>query len=167
MDSNGDGIPDQAWRAYGLDPLTNPNGDADGDGILNKTEFKYRHGPVAPRRAMAPPTWIATSTSDGLRNGIEAKAGTDLDNPDSNDDGQGDAADDADQDGLSNAAEQAIGTDPTLVDSDGNGIADGAEDFDGDGLSTLLEVRWATTRSSATPTATPSATATTTATATA
>jgi hypothetical protein len=123
-DSDGDGIPDQAWRAYGMDPHTNPNGDDDGDGILNKDELTLRTTPNSQVTNGQHDTdqLARDSDGDGIRNGIEVKNGTDpFDNDsdgdtvldgDTNGDGSVDELDDFDGDGFSNGDEATAGTNP-------------------------------------------------------
>ncbi|MCP3962159.1 MAG: hypothetical protein GY719_30315 [bacterium] len=103
---------------------------------------------------------------DGLANRDEPANGTDVDDPDSDDDGMldgfevrfgldpldpTDAALDADGDGLSNLEEQTAATDPINADSDDDDLSDGDEvnlhgsdpnrrDTDGDGLDDGEEV---------------------------
>ena len=67
--------------------------------------------------------------NDGISNIDEFNMGTDLNNPDS------------DNDGLNDYIEKFIlKTDPLKMDSDNNGIPDGNEDYDGDGFSNLDEI---------------------------
>ncbi len=99
--------------------------------------------------------------ADGLTGSEEAAAGTDPQDPDTDDDGlldgfevdngldpliPGDENGDLDSDGLTNFEEQTIGTDPAVADTDGDGLSDGDEvnvhgtdpldpDSEGDGLS--------------------------------
>jgi hypothetical protein len=125
VDSDGDGILDQNWRAYNMDPRTNPYGDDDNDGVLNKDELTLR---TAPNSATTyngehdSEQLKKDSDGDGLRNGVEIKNGTkpfeqDSNNNglldgDTNGDGVVDDNDDFDGDGHSNGTEAAAGTDP-------------------------------------------------------
>jgi hypothetical protein len=124
IDSDGDGILDQAWRAYGMDPHTNPLGDDDGDGILNRDELELRTTPnnATTNGQHDSEQLEVDSDGDGLRNGVEIKNGSEPFVPDSDGDGvvdgdtNGDHVvddnDDFDGDGHSNGAEAAAGTDP-------------------------------------------------------
>ena len=98
---------------------------------------------------------------DGLTNAEEQNAGTDMNNPDTDNDGlpdgwevayglnpnwAGDANADPDGDGLTNSQEYAAGTNPNSADTDGDGTNDAqdafpndpndgsASDSDGDGI---------------------------------
>ncbi len=103
----------------------------------------------------------ADEDGDGLPNAAEIAAGTDLRDPDSDDDGLSDGDEvnvhatnplsaDTDGDGLDDAPEIARGTDPKDADTDDDGLDDGTEvarttdpknaDTDGDGASDGLEV---------------------------
>lgn len=75
---------------------------------------------------------------DGLTNAQEREAGTDPNDPDSDDDGLDDREEvriygtdprrvDTDYDGLSDGAEVELGTRPVAPDTDGDGLLDGAE----------------------------------------
>jgi len=92
---------------------------------------------------------------DLLGSRYEQRAGTDPQDPDTDDDGTLDGMENPDDDGLTNAAEQRAGTDPTSRDTDGDGIPDAVEvrvgeldatepnedtDVDGDGLTATEEV---------------------------
>ena len=74
------------------------------------------------------------SDGDGLRDSFEKRYGlTSASDPDSDDDGVVDSAEDHDNDRLSDRGEQRFGTDPRRRDSDGDGTLDGREDADNDG----------------------------------
>ena len=77
---------------------------------------------------------------DGVADDLEVLAGTDPDDPDSDNDGTSDGAEDRDGDRLPDAVELVLGTDPAVRDSDGDGIQDGNEDADGDGFLNAFEV---------------------------
>ena len=106
------------------------------------------------------------SDLDGLRDLVEAMAGTGWASPDTNADGVPTApttgtATASPQDG------QLAGTDPGAKDSNRDGVPDNEDDNDADGLSNATEQVIASNPGTGTPTATASQTATTTATATA
>src|SRR5215208_1499372 len=130
-DANGDKIPDQRWRAYGMDPLTSGAVDSDGDGIKNEDELQIRTAPNSSHTNAGVSDGDLDFDGDGLTNKTEQDAGTALDNPDSNGDGVGDAQDDGDGDGLTNKTEQEVGSNPAVGDSNGDGVADGDDDADG------------------------------------
>lgn len=67
LDANADGLPDQWAALYGI---TNPTGDADGDGLLNLREFTNGANPLH-----------ADSDGDGFYDGEEAERGTDICGP--------------------------------------------------------------------------------------
>lgn len=84
---------------------------------------------------------------DGLTNAEEQAAGTDMNNPDTDNDGlpdgwevtyglnpnsASDANADPDGDGLTNSQEYASGTNPNSADTDGDGVADGSDPFPND-----------------------------------
>ena len=135
IDSNDDGIPDQAWEAYGLDPFTDPTATPTATGSPTRTSCEINTDPNRPVDKAGVPDADLDFDNDGLRNGIEAKAGTKPYSADSNDDGVADGADDADGDGLTNQTEQDAGTAVDSQDTDGDGTGDGQGDSDGDGLS--------------------------------
>jgi Bacterial TSP3 repeat len=138
-DSNGDGVPDQAWQVYRMDPLTDPRGDADGDGIPNADEFAIDTAPNATHSNAGASDRNGDFDGDGLRNGLEARAGTRPQSADSDGDGLNDGDTDLDGDGLTNETEQHAGTDSANPDSNGDGIDDSEADTDGDGLSNETE----------------------------
>ncbi len=155
LDSDGDGVSDQAELAQGTSPVrwdsdfdglgdgeeiaagTDPlNADSDGDGMPDGWE--RTHG-FNPRNAADA---AGDADGDGLTNGGESQAGTDPRNVDSDGDGMPDgweadagldplrsedAAFDADADGLPNGDEFENQTDPNRSDSDGDGMPDGYE----------------------------------------
>src|SRR5215218_297124 len=137
-DSDGDGIPDQSFVAYGL-PVNQPGRDDDHDGITNGDEIRIHTAPTTSETSPGVADGSLDSDGDGLRNGVESKAGTKPYSTDSNHDGVGDGADDADGDGLTNQTEQNAGTDVANADSDGDGVDDGQQDSDGDGLTNQTE----------------------------
>lgn len=85
------------------------NLDADGSGIPDWYEMKYRLQPASPA--------LTATDSDGdeLTNFQEFLYGSDPHHPDT------------DGDGLTDAQEIALGTDPLNADTDGDGLSDGAE----------------------------------------
>jgi hypothetical protein len=94
-------------------------GDHDADGVIDVTELRFGASPL-----------IADSDGDGLTDKTEIEqlaTFTRPNDPDSDDDGTGDGAEDADGDGLTNLREQELGTRLTDPDTDGDGLADGAE----------------------------------------
>ncbi len=109
VDSDGDGIPDQAELRLGF---LNPNNgadadeDEDGDGLSNGDEYRQR-----TRLA------VADTDGDGVSDGDEVN-GDPATNP---------LRADTDGDTLSDGQEAALGTNPLLADSDGDGVTDAAE----------------------------------------
>ncbi len=157
-DTDTDGLPD--WIE--ITGISDPSGDADGDGLSNLAEYQT-HGTSL---------LIADTDGDGLSDGTEVLThGTNPLSTDSDSDGMADgweitfglnpladdAASDFDGDGLTNLWEFTNGFNPadpsdSLTDSNQNGIADRWEithfgalgvdpsaDPDKDGLSNLLE----------------------------
>src|SRR5829696_6860204 len=133
-DADEDGIPDQHWRAYEMDPLTSGELDLDRDGIKNGDELRIRTAPNSSHTNAGVSDGDLDFDRDGLRNGIEARAGTKPWSADSNNDGTIDSKDDFDGDGLTNKTEQEVGSNPAVRDSNGDGVADGDDDTDGDGV---------------------------------
>ena len=130
---DGDGLPDQyEISVTGTDP-TDPdsssnftdadesdNGvfdskeDYDSDGIRTLEEVDYGTNPI-----------VADTDGDNLSDLDEIQiTATDPTNPDSNQNGVLDGADDPDGDGLSNVKELEVGTDPNLADSDSDALND-------------------------------------------
>ncbi|WP_229074822.1 hypothetical protein [Actinoplanes sp. DH11] len=94
-------------------------GDKDADGVVDVTELRFGSSPL-----------IADSDGDQLTDLTEIEqlaTFTRPNDPDSDDDGTNDGAQDTDGDGLSNLREQELGTRLTDPDTDGDGLADGAE----------------------------------------
>ncbi len=109
-DTDGDGLLDGWEVKYNLDPLSaeginGRNGDGDGDGIINFTEYYRNTNPNS-----------ADTDNDGLTDGEEIDEGTMPDKSDTDDDGL------SDYDELMN-----VKTDPLNKDSDGDGLGDGWE----------------------------------------
>ncbi|MEX2475924.1 hypothetical protein [Marinobacter sp.] len=99
-DSDGDGLPDEWERRYGLDPNdpSDASGDLDNDGLSNRDEFVSQTNPTE-----------ADTDSDGMPDGYEVDYGLD---PSGNDrDG------DDDGDGLTNYQEYLADSDPGDRDS--------------------------------------------------
>ena len=139
-DTDGDGIPDQRWQAYGLPADTRASADQDGDGIINADELDIKTAPNTRYTTAGIADAELDADGDGLRNGLEAGAGTKPSSDDSDADGVTDGQADADGDGLTNQTEQAVGTNLALGDSDGDGVSDAATDSDGDGYGNAVEV---------------------------
>lgn len=155
QDTDGDGIPDDWEVFHGLNPASpvDQNGDPDGDGIGNLTEFRYRTDPSMVTVLDASGHWIhlrpgIDTDGDGLPDVWEWKH--ELVYNDATD-GNGDADDDK----LSNLQEFRLGTNPKSAHSDGDGVPDGVEvlttftnplsaiDGDLDGMADDWEKWWA------------------------
>jgi len=151
-DTDSDGLDDAEEVSLGSNPILgdtdndglldgsepNPQGDADGDGVINLLD--------------------ADSDNDGLPDGVEILIGLNPLRTDSNGNGIPDGSEDNDSDGLPNGEEVLENTDPNNPDTDGDGILDGEEviagadgfitdplraDSDGDGMSDGYEARFA------------------------
>ncbi|MGB7874521.1 MAG: hypothetical protein WBL25_09065 [Anaerolineales bacterium] len=142
-DSDGDGLPDDWERKYGLNPLLGiglegPNGDRDGDSLNNKEECESGTDPNSMDTDVdgLPDKWELDNKLDPLNNnGAEGAVG------------------DPDGDGLNNWQEHERGTKPNKEDSDGDTLNDNDEiavhhtnptvsDSDGDGLPDGWEVEY-------------------------
>jgi alpha-tubulin suppressor-like RCC1 family protein len=140
-DSDGDGLPDDYERAFGLDPGDpgDAGRDEDRDGLTALEEFELGTSPLdadtdgdgltdLEERKSGTPAVIADGDRDGLDDGQELRLGTDP------------FVNDSDGDGLPDGTETALLLNPLLPDSDGDGVLDGDLDSDGDGLSNIDEV---------------------------
>ncbi len=135
VDTDGDGISDDAEAAAGTDPLS---ADTDGDGLADGVEV-YGGDPASPLSRVTDPL-AADTDGDGLDDGVEDKNHDGLCDP-----GETDAADpDTDGDGLDDGLERTAlypgpacadgHADPLEADSDGDGVVDGDEDKNHDGV---------------------------------
>ena len=140
-----DGLTNDDEAILGTDP-NNP--DTDGDALQDGEEIAFGTNPLDPCDPTIGAVGTADCDGDNLDNDGEALAGTDNNNPDTDDDGfiDGDevlngsdpldscspnvsavGVNDCDNDGLTNDEETFNGTDPANPDTDGDGINDGAE----------------------------------------
>jgi hypothetical protein len=125
VDSDGDGLSDNAEAGLGTNPLSK---DSDGDGLEDGYEVQWGLQPTE-----------ADTDGDGLDDGDEVDVwGTNPLEGDTDEDGLGDGEEvnvwgtnptkpDSDDDGLSDPDELDIGFDPKNPDSDGDGNLDGIE----------------------------------------
>jgi cell wall-associated NlpC family hydrolase len=121
VDSDGDGLVDDAERQIGSDPL---NRDSDGDGSSDGYEQLVSH---------TSPTSIDTD-GDLIPDAVELVQGSDPNDPDSDRDGRldgGDTSPDTDGDGLSDLLEEILGTRKDSIDTDGDGGTDFLEHVSG------------------------------------
>jgi len=142
-DSDGDSLPDDWERKFGLNPLLGtgmdgPNSDRDGDSLSNKEEYEKGTDPtmVDTDEDSLPDKWELDNKLNPL-----------------NSNGDDGAVGDPDGDGLNNRQEYELGTKPDKEDSDGDKINDNEEitvhqtdptkkDSDGDGLPDGWEVKY-------------------------
>ena len=140
-----DSAADRAWDVLKREGVSYAAGaDLDGDGVSDLLELRFGSDPRKP-----------DTDGDGLTDRFEIRQGGPLHLPtkaDSDGNGTGDAAEDADGDGLSAHGEQTAGAEPLTPDTDGDDLTDGAEvathrtkpadtDTDGDGLDDGAEIR--------------------------
>jgi len=140
-----DGLTNDDELLVGTDP-NNP--DTDGDGDNDGEEVNNGTSPIDPCDPTIDAVGTADCDGDGLDNDGELLAGTDNNNPDTDEDGLTDGEEvfggsdpldscspdfgavgtnDCDNDGLTNIDESFYGTDNTISDTDGDGINDGDE----------------------------------------
>jgi gliding motility-associated-like protein len=140
-----DGLTNDDENAAGTDPN---DADTDDDGETDGDEVNFGTNPLDPCDPNIGGNPAADCDGDNLDNAGEELAGTDNNNPDTDNDGfiDGDevlsgsdpldscspsatavGTNDCDEDGLDNDEEVFYGTDPTNDDTDGDGILDGAE----------------------------------------
>ncbi len=130
-DTDQDGLEDEWEEQFAPGELTllSGNGDADGDGLIDRGEFLAGSDPTNP-----------DSDGDTISDGAEVVSwGSDPTSDDSDGDGVKDqdeiardpstnpAKADTDGDGLNDGDEIAANTDPTLPDTDGDSYEDGLE----------------------------------------
>jgi gliding motility-associated-like protein len=108
-------------------PVDDPTGDCDGDGLTNEDEITLGTDPLNP-----------DTDGDGVTDGTEVLDGTNpldpceyLEASITLPQGTGWQNADCDGDGLTNEEEVDLGTDPFNPDSDGDGVTDGTEVADG------------------------------------
>ncbi len=104
---------------------------ADGDHVISVTATGP-DGPVSSDESVFTVANLVDTDGDGLIGVIEAQAGTDPANPDSDGDGL--------SDGDEYGRDLGFTTDPLNPDSDGDGVPDAESDPDGDGLTYLEEL---------------------------
>jgi len=140
-----DGLTNDDEALAGTDPN---DADTDNDGENDGEEVNFGTNPLDPCDPNIGGNPQADCDGDNLDNAGEELAGTDNNNPDTDNDGfiDGDevlngsdpldscspnatavGGNDCDEDGLDNDEEVFYGTDPTNNDTDGDGILDGAE----------------------------------------
>ena len=140
-----DGLTNDDEALAGTDPN---DADTDNDGENDGDEVNFGSNPLDPCDPFFGGNPTADCDGDNLDNAGEELAGTDINNPDTDEDGviDGDevlngsdpldscspnatavGTNDCDEDGLDNDAEVFYGTDATNNDTDGDGILDGAE----------------------------------------
>ena len=140
-----DGLTNDDETTAGTDPN---DADTDDDGLNDGEEVNFGTNPLDPCDPNIGGNPSADCDGDNLDNAGEELAGTDNNNPDTDNDGfiDGDevlngsdplnscspsatavGTNDCDEDGLDNDGEIFYGTDPTNDDTDGDGILDGAE----------------------------------------
>ncbi|MEM1084958.1 MAG: hypothetical protein AAGI48_12675 [Verrucomicrobiota bacterium] len=125
-DSDSDGIDDDQEVTAGLDGfITNPNDpDTDGDTLLDKFESD---GNLDPTDDSGDNGTFGDPDMDQLENDLEQTAGTDPNDPDTDDDGYDDFVE---TDSGTWSDELDTGSDPLNDDTDGDGLKDGAENLD-------------------------------------
>ena len=161
LDTDGDTLNDSYEIEIGLKAN---DSDSDGDTYLDQWELKYNgsYG-LDPKNAATGINESSDQEGDGLNFSLEAKALTDPNDLDTDDDGLNDSYEyfnltsdptlfDTDSDGLNDSDENERGTDPAKPDTDGDGLRDGDEvdrglnassaDTDGDGLGDGWEVQY-------------------------
>lgn len=122
-DTDGDGLRDGEESQLGTDLLST---DSDGDGVPDGDEVQRGTNPSDP-----------DTDGDGLADGNEIQSGSDPLNPDSDEDGISDGDEvqrgtnpldaDTDRDQLQDGDEIERGSDPLNPDSDGDGVVDGLD----------------------------------------
>ena len=161
IDSDGDTLSDSYEIEIGLKAN---DSDSDGDGYKDQWELEYNGSYGLDPKNVA--TGINESIDldrDGLNFSLEAKALTDPNDFDTDDDGLNDSYEyfnltsdptlfDTDNDGLNDSGELTLGTNPVKRDTDGDGLIDSDEvihrtnatsaDTDDDGLGDGWEVRF-------------------------
>ncbi|WFO49606.1 inverse autotransporter beta domain-containing protein [Aeromonas veronii] len=141
-DKDGDGLTNGQENQLGTDP---DNKDTDGDGIDDKTEVDNGSNPLDPNDPVVDPN--GDKDGDGLTNGQENQLGTDPDNKDTDGDGIDDKTE------VDNGSNPLDPNDPVVDpngDKDGDGLTNGQEnqlgtdpdnkDTDGDGIDDKTEV---------------------------
>ena len=165
LDTDGDTLNDSYEISIGLKANTS---DSDGDGYKDQWELEYNgsYG-LDPKNVATGINESVDLDSDGLNFSLEAKALTDPNDFDTDDDGLNDSYEyfnltsdptlfDTDSDGLNDSYELTLGTKPNKRDTDGDGLIDGDEvthrtnatsaDTDDDGLGDGWEVRYRNVR---------------------
>ena len=136
LDTDGDTLNDSYEIEIGLKAN---DSDSDGDGYKDQWELKYNgsYG-LDPKNGATGINESIDLDRDGLNFSLEAKALTDPNDLDTDDDGLNDSYEyfnltsdptlfDTDSDGLNDSDENERGTDPAKPDTDGDGLRDGDE----------------------------------------